>query len=90
MALGYVKWFNNAKGFGFVAQYDAPEGTPDFFAHYSQIQMDGYRSLNPRDWIQFEPLITPKGPQALAIRKIEAPENAVIPNFENEKKEKPH
>ncbi|KOO05298.1 transcriptional regulator [Vibrio nereis] len=51
MATGTVKWFNNAKGFGFIC----PEGEDgDVFAHYSTIQMDGYRTLKAGQQVTFE------------------------------------
>ncbi len=57
---GIVKWFNNAKGFGFIEQ----EGGPDIFVHFSAIRMEGYRTLNEGDLVQFEMVEGPKGLQA--------------------------
>ncbi|TYO99295.1 putative cold-shock DNA-binding protein [Geothermobacter ehrlichii] len=57
---GTVKWFNNAKGFGFIEQ----EGGPDIFVHFSAIRMEGYRTLNEGDLVQFEMVEGPKGLQA--------------------------
>ncbi|HCH3817634.1 TPA: cold shock domain-containing protein CspD [Vibrio parahaemolyticus] len=51
MATGTVKWFNNAKGFGFICS-DEEEG--DIFAHYSTIQMDGYRTLKAGQQVSYE------------------------------------
>ena len=65
MPTGTVKWFNNAKGFGFIA---ADEGGADVFAHFSAIEMDGYRSLKEGSRVQFELTDGPKGLQALHIR----------------------
>ena len=58
MAIGKVKWFNNAKGFGFIV----PDGGgEDIFAHYSTIQMDGYRTLKAGQEVNFEVENGPKG-----------------------------
>lgn len=58
MAVGKVKWFNNAKGFGFIVPEDGGE---DIFAHYSTIQMDGYRSLKAGQQVTYEVQQGPKG-----------------------------
>lgn len=58
MASGTVKWFNNAKGFGFICPDDGGE---DIFAHYSTIQMDGYRTLKAGQPVEFELVEGPKG-----------------------------
>lgn len=58
MAVGRVKWFNNAKGFGFIVPEDGGE---DIFAHYSTIQMDGYRSLKAGQSVTYEIQQGPKG-----------------------------
>ncbi|ABO23431.1 cold shock domain-containing protein CspD [Shewanella loihica] len=64
MANGTVKWFNNAKGFGFIC----PEaGGEDVFAHYSTIEMEGYRTLKAGQSVQFEVEQGPKGMHASAI-----------------------
>jgi CspA family cold shock protein len=62
---GKVKWFNNAKGFGFLEQ----EGGKDVFVHFSAIVGDGYRSLNEGDTVEFEVVDSPKGPQAANVKK---------------------
>lgn len=64
MPTGTVKWFNNAKGYGFIL---ADEGGEDLFAHYSAIQMDGYKTLKAGQPVSFE--ITPgnKGLHAINI-----------------------
>jgi CspA family cold shock protein len=57
---GTIKWFNNAKGYGFVGREDEP----DLFVHYSSIQQDGYKSLREGDQIEFDVVQGTKGPQA--------------------------
>ena len=57
---GKVKWFNNAKGYGFIER----DGGSDVFVHYSAIQADGYRSLNEGQAVEFEVRKGPKGLQA--------------------------
>ncbi len=57
---GTVKWFNNAKGFGFLGC----EGAADVFVHYSSIQSDGYKSLKEGDEVEFDIIQGSKGPQA--------------------------
>lgn len=65
MATGIVKWFNNAKGFGFVS----PDGGgDDVFAHFSAIDMEGYKSLRQGQKVEFEVSQGPKGPFAQHIR----------------------
>jgi CspA family cold shock protein len=66
MATGTVKWFNNEKGFGFIAR----EGGPDVFVHHSAIQMNGYRSLEEGQAVEFEVVSGPKGDQAQDVRAI--------------------
>lgn len=64
MKMGTVKWFNNAKGFGFIS----PEnGSEDIFAHYSAIQMEGYRTLKAGQPVQFVLEEGPKGSHASLI-----------------------
>ncbi|MFW8590025.1 cold shock domain-containing protein CspD [Glaciecola sp. 2405UD65-10] len=58
MAVGKVKWFNNAKGFGFIVPEDGGE---DIFAHYSTIQMEGYRSLKAGQQVKYDVTQGPKG-----------------------------
>ena len=64
--LGKVKWFINAKGFGFLEQ----EGGKDVFVHFSAIVGDGYRSLNEGDTVEFDVVDSPKGPQAANVKKV--------------------
>jgi CspA family cold shock protein len=66
MPRGTVKWFNETKGFGFIAQ----EGGDDVFVHHSAIQMGGFRTLNEGDVVEFEIVKGPKGFQAANVRKV--------------------
>jgi CspA family cold shock protein len=62
---GKVKWFNNAKGYGFIGR----EGGSDVFVHYTAIVGDGYRSLQEGDAVEFEIVQGQKGPQAANVVK---------------------
>ena len=62
---GTVKWFNDAKGFGFIAR----EGGPDVFVHFSAIQSQGFKSLAEGDQVEFEIVQGQKGPQAANVTK---------------------
>ncbi|MEE4245357.1 MAG: cold shock domain-containing protein CspD [Kangiellaceae bacterium] len=64
MPMGTVKWFNNAKGYGFIK---SDKGDEDIFAHYSTIDMDGYRSLKAGQEVEFEISQGPKGLHASGI-----------------------
>jgi CspA family cold shock protein len=66
VAQGTVKWFNNEKGYGFIAV----DGGQDVFVHYSAIQADGYKSLDEGQRVEFEVAQGPKGPQADAVRIV--------------------
>jgi CspA family cold shock protein len=68
MATGTVKWFNDAKGFGFVTPED---GGKDLFAHYSAIQAQGFKSLKEGQRVSFDVTTGPKGPQATNIRSAD-------------------
>lgn len=66
MVQGTVKWFNDAKGFGFI---QADNGT-DVFVHFSQIQSSGFKSLSEGDRVQFDVSDGPKGAQASNVGRI--------------------
>ena len=67
MATGTVKWFNAEKGYGFITPED---GSKDVFVHFSGIDMDGYKSLNEGQKVQFEVSQGQKGPQATRVRPV--------------------
>jgi CspA family cold shock protein len=67
MATGTVKWFNDSKGYGFITPDD---GGKDLFAHHSEIQMNGFKTLQERQKVEFEVTNGPKGPSAARIRAI--------------------
>ncbi len=69
---GTVKWFNNAKGFGFIGREDGP----DVFVHYSAIQVDGYKSLKEGDAVEFDIVTGNKGPQADGVIRAKDTEAA--------------
>lgn len=66
MPQGTVKWFNDAKGFGFIAH----DGGADVFVHFSAIDATGFRSLAEGDVVEFELVEGPKGTQAANVRKV--------------------
>jgi CspA family cold shock protein len=66
MAEGTVKWFNDAKGFGFIQQ----DGGPDVFVHFSSINSEGFKSLVEGERVSFDVTQGQKGPQAANVRKI--------------------
>ena len=68
MATGTVKWFNDAKGFGFITPDD---GGKDLFAHFSAIQGSGFKTLKENQKVSFEVAQGQKGPQAQNIRPVE-------------------
>lgn len=69
MSLGTVKWFNDAKGFGFIKQ----ENEPDVFVHYSQIVGDGFRTLEEGQEVKFDLKEGPKGLFAENVSRVDQP-----------------
>lgn len=67
MATGTVKWFNAAKGYGFITPDD---GSPDVFVHYSSIDGSGYRELNEGQSVEFDTTQGPKGLQATSVKAV--------------------
>lgn len=74
MSTGQVKWFNNAKGFGFILPDD---GGDDLFAHYSAIGMEGYKTLKAGQMVSFDTIEGPKGLHAANIHTLD---DAAAPN----------
>ena len=74
MNTGRVKWFNTAKGFGFIER----EGESDVFVHYSQIKMDGFKDLREGQLVSFELVDTSKGLQASNVQAIQAGEGTPL------------
>ncbi|MFJ7106052.1 cold shock domain-containing protein [Pseudomonas sp. NPDC098740] len=89
MSVGKVKWFNNAKGFGFI-NTDAREGRDedghliDFFAHYSAIEMDGYKTLKAGQDVNFEIIQGPKGLHAVKITSAAIEKEQTAPTTQQE------
>jgi len=79
MALGKVKWFNDAKGFGFI---EPSGGGVDVFAHFSAIQMDGFRTLKQGSKVEYDLVQGPKGDLAQNIRAA-ATEASPVPAPDN-------
>ncbi|MDE2401866.1 MAG: cold-shock protein [Burkholderiales bacterium] len=69
MAIGTVKWFNDAKGFGFI---EPEQGGGDVFAHFSAIQMDGFRTLKQGSRVHYELVAGPKGMLAQNIQPVDS------------------
>ena len=76
MATGTVKWFNDAKGFGFI---EPEAGGDDVFAHFSAIQMEGFRTLKQGGRVSFEVIQGPKGQLAQNIAAIDSPASSPDP-----------
>ena len=74
MAQGSVKWFNSAKGYGFICP---SEGGQDVFAHFSAIEMEGYKCLKAGQPVSFNIQSGPKGPHAVDIKAQEVEEAAM-------------
>lgn len=68
MPKGTVKWFNNAKGFGFIGPDD---GSKDLFVHYSAIQLQGYKALHEGQKVEYEVTQGEKGPQAANVKLLD-------------------
>jgi cold shock protein len=68
MAVGMVKWFNDAKGFGFI---EPDGGGPDVFAHFSAVQMEGFRTLKQGGQVSYDLVQGPKGNLAQNIRSLD-------------------
>jgi CspA family cold shock protein len=89
MPVGKVKWFNNAKGFGFI-NTDAREGHDedgkeiDFFAHYSVITMDGYKTLKAGQIVNFDIVQGPKGLHAVEIKAVIPATEKTTPSVKQE------
>jgi CspA family cold shock protein len=80
MSTGQVKWFNNAKGFGFIL----PDGGGgDLFAHYSAITMDGYKTLKAGQNVSFDIVEGPKGLHAANIQAVSGASHAAQPSMGN-------
>lgn len=71
---GVVKWFNASKGYGFIQR----QSGEDVFVHFSAIQMDGYKSLNEGQLVEFEVRQGPKGYQAETVTKVSSSKHSLI------------
>ena len=68
MAQGHVKWFSSEKGYGFIER----DGEEDVFVHHSQINMDGFRTLDAGEPVEFEIMTGDRGPKARNVLRVEA------------------
>jgi CspA family cold shock protein len=66
MASGKIKWFDNKHGFGFIIQ----DGGPDVFVHHSAIVGDGFKTLNEGEEVNFEVVMSEKGPKAQNVQRL--------------------
>ncbi len=83
MAFGIVKWFNNHKGFGFI---ESSEIGKDVFAHFSEVDMEGFKTLQQGASVVYEPMEGPRGWMAKNIRVIAAPAaEEVEPNIQTQR-----
>lgn len=82
MQKGTVKWFSNSKGFGFIEPLG---GGPDIFIHFSAIQMEGFKTLEPGAEVTFELVQGPKGQQAHGLTVTAQPEREPSANSEGSK-----
>ena len=69
MSMGRVKWFNNAKGYGFILPEDESE---DYFVHYSSIVMQGYKTLKAGQQVSYETIDGPKGTHAVNVQPVDS------------------
>ncbi|MCM8776128.1 MAG: cold-shock protein [Candidatus Omnitrophica bacterium] len=69
MARGVVKWFSNKKGYGFITPDGGSSSGKDVFVHFSSIQMDGFKTLNEGDVVEFEITQGPKGEHAVNVTR---------------------
>ncbi len=77
MQHGKVKWFNTAKGYGFIER----EGEPDIFVHYTSIKQEGFKDLKQGQAVSFELVQTDKGPQAREVTLLNGREPGSLGNF---------
>lgn len=70
MITGKVKWFSDAKGYGFIQTEGEPNGGKDIFVHYSEIVKDGFKTLAQGQEVEFELMDTPKGLQAKKVAVV--------------------
>lgn len=76
MAIGTVKWFNDAKGFGFI---EPAAGGADVFAHFSAVQMEGFKTLKQGSQVSYELVQGPKGDLAQSIKPVLGAEETPVP-----------
>ena len=87
MPVGKVKWFNNAKGYGFIIEEGCSD---DLFAHFSSVQMDGYKTLKAGQAVTFEKKPSDKGVHAVNIVPVDQPETKSSPHVESGSDSKAH